>query len=330
MHVEKDTLNPKDYPDHEDDDTKVDRGDTGLDDETEEEEEEKPAAKKKPAKKPSKKDEAVDEGENEEEEEEEEAEEEDDDETPERSTMVALSVLKKAQAKRRAAEERAKELERKLNAQEETKSDRQKEQFDKLTARMDELYEAVEEARATGDKKEAAKLQRELDDIRGRMTQAQASMHATRQALQAQNLHAYNALVAELEVIEPRFDESADEYDEDLVERVAELTEGYEAKGMHAPDALRKALRLILGVDPFKESRRLARDVKKPVEEKEKVAARKTDVKKNLEAKKKQPPEERDGNKEKSGVIHAAKLSEEDFDKLPKSKLRELRGDFAD
>ena len=325
--------NAKDFPSHDAADDLEDRGDAGLNEEEEQEEQEEEEVEddKKPEKKAPKKKTSSEEEDDEEadDEEDEEEDEDDEDEGDKKPTMVALSVLKKAQAKRRAAEDRAKELEKKLQVQEDTRSDRQKQQFDKMNERLEELYEAVEEARRVGDSKEAAKLQRELDGIRNKMTSAQATMMATKQALAAQNLQAYNALVAELEVIDPRFDESAEEHDEDLVERVAELTEGYEVCGMGAPEALRKALRLILGVDPFKEGRRLARENKKPEKEGKKVDVRKTDVKKNLDTKKKQPPEERDTNKERVGKINPASLSEEDFDKLPKSKIRELRGDFG-
>ena len=153
-----------------------------------------------------------------------------------------------------------------------------------------------------------------------------AAKEATKQA----NLQAYNSLVNVLEGVDPRFDEDSDEYDEELVERVSELTEAYEAKGLSAPDALRKATKLVLGVDPFRPAKSLARDEKKEdKKEKEKPAARKTDVKKNLNAQKKQPAEEPGDHKEKTGKIDPMKLSDADWDKLPESKRRELRGDFG-
>ncbi len=323
MAIDKETLNPKDYPEHrdDDDDQEVDRGDDGI--EEDEEEEDKP--EKKPAEKKSK-DKPNEEEDGEEEDEEDEEDDEEEDEKPAKGTTVPLHVLRKAQDKRRQAEARAADLERRLNEQNDTKSERQKTEFEKLTKRMDELYEQVEEARAEGKSAVAAKLQRELDGIREKMSTGQAAMLATKRALEAQNLVAYNSLVAELEVIDPRFDQDDDSYDEDLVERVGELTEAYEARGLSSPDALRKATRLILGKDVFRESRNLARPEKK---EEKKVESRKTDTKKNLEAKRKQPPEDREKVKERPGHIDPRKISEEDFDKLPESKKRELRGDFG-
>lgn len=255
---------------------------------------------------------------------EDEEEEEEEEEEEDRKSSVPLHVLRKSQAKRREAERRVQELEERLKALEGDKSDRQKQKFDKLNARMDELYEQIEDARAEGRTKDAAKLQRELDGIRSEMTKAEAAWYATKQAVAQQALAAYNALVAELETIDPRFDQDSDEFDEDLTDRVADLTEAYEARGMNAPEALKKALRTITGVDPFRERPRLAR------EEKKKVPPRKTDIARNLAAAKKQPPADKAATKERAGEINPLKLSEKEWDELPESTRKKLRGDFID
>ena len=318
------TLNPKDYPSDKDADDLVDRGDGGAaeeeeaeEEELEEEEEDKKPAKKKAAKKKD--------DDSEEEEEEDDDSEEEEEEPEEKAKSVPLHVLRKSQQKRRDAENRAKELEAKLKDLEGEKSDRQKQKFDKLTERMDSLYEEIENARAEGRTRDAAKLQKELDEHRADMTRAEAAWHATKQALAQQSLVAFNALVSELEAIDPRFDETDDEFDEDLVDRVGELTEAYEAKGLNAPEALRKALRVILGNDPFREVKKLARE--QPKQEAEK---RKTDVRKNLAAAKKQPPEDAGKTRERSGKINPLTLSDDDWEKLPESTRKKLRGDFVE
>lgn len=314
MSVDKDT-DPNNYPRDDDRaDELVDRGDE-LPEQGEEEEEEhveetaERATKKKAVK---------------EEDEEVEEEEEEEEEEEVRKSSVPLHVLRKSQAKRREAERRVQELEERLKALEGDKSDRQKQKFEKLNSRMDELYEQIEDARAEGRTKDAAKLQKELDSIRSEMTKAEAAWYATKQAVAQQALAAYNALVAELEVIDPRFDEDSEEFDEDLTDRVADLTEAYEARGMNAPEALRKALRTILGVDPFRERSRLLR------EEKKKVAPRKTDIARNLAAAKKQPPADKAATKERPGRINPLTLSDKEWDELPESTRRKLRGDFLD
>lgn len=325
--------NPHDFPREEDAEHLEDRGDVLTEEEEEEEEEqpEKPAKKaakkvvKKKAKAEEEEEEEPDEEEEEEPDEEEEEDEEDEDADKNKAGTVPLHVLKRSQQKRRQAEERLRALEDKLNQQSDDATDRQKAKFEKTVARMEELYEQVEEARAEGRTKDAAKLQRELDGIRSDMTRAEAAYHATKQALAQQNHVAYNALVSELEVIDPRFDENADEFDDDLVERTSELTEAYEAKGLSAPEALRKALRMILGEDPFRTGRRLQKE-----EPKKKAAPRKTDVAKNLETKKKTPPEDKQGSLEKKSSVNPLKLSDEDFDKLPEATKRRIRGDFPE
>ena len=94
------------------------------------------------------------------------------------------------------------------------------------------------------------------------------------------------------------------------------------------PDALRKALRLIIGVDPFREGRKLRAEDKKPPAKK--AVAKKPDVKKNLDAKKRQPPEDRGSEVERNTEVDPLKLSDEEFEKLPDATKRRLRGDFIE
>ena len=323
-----DPKNPSNFPSEDDIIDENDRGDTV--DENEEEEVEKPDDEKAPAKKAPAKKKEEDEPDEEEEEEDEPDEEEEEDEPDEDTSgkTVALHVLKKAQAKRRAAEQRVAELERQLQQRASETSDRQKQEMAKVEARVEELYEQIEDARAEGRTKDAAKLQRELDGINQDLTRKQAAWLATKQALESQHLATYNALVGELETIDPRFDENSDEFDEDLVDRVSELTEGYESKNVPLPDALRKALRLIIGVDPFREGRKLRAEDKKPPAKK--AVAKKPDLKKNLDAKKRQPPEDRGSEVERNTEVDPLKLSDEEFEKLPDATKRRLRGDFIE
>ena len=305
-------LNPANYPSEKDAEDLIDDGSTPSEEE-EQEEEEQPVKKDPPAKKPAKK---------------EEDSEEEEDSGERKPHMVPLSALKKEQRRAAEAVRKAKEAQERLEAFEREKSDRQKADFEKVDKELAKLYDDVEEARAEGRTKDAAKLQREIDRINGELTRAQAAWLASKEAVKQQNLLAYNSLVKVLEEADPRFDENADEYDGDLVDRVAELTEAFEAKGLAAPEALRKATKLILGEDPFRANRPLARDDKKAAAKPEKKG-RKTDVAKNLSAQKKQPAEEPADHKEKNSTIDPTKLTDDDWDKLPESKKRELRGDFG-
>ena len=329
-------LNPDNYPNERDAENLEDDGSNPDQEEEEQEEEEQPASRrtaKKAGKKADKKEESEEEESEEEESEEEESEEEEDEEGEEsadkKPVSVPLSALKKAQRRAVQAQQQAEALQKRLDALEKDKTDSQKKEFEKLESQLDELYEKVEEARAEGKVKEAAKLQREIDRINGDMNRAQAAWMATKEAVRQQNLMAYNALVRSLEEVDPRFDQEHDDFDAELVERVDELTQAYEAKGIAPPDALRKALKVIVGKDPFRAANAKTLEREAVKKNAAKSAARKTDVGKNLSAQKKQPAEEPGDHKEKDGKLDPLKLSEADWDKLPESKKRELRGDFG-
>ena len=198
-------------------------------------------------------------------------------------------------------------------------------------AELDDLYDKVEELRAEGKTAEAAKAQRKIDTIRDNMTRAQAGAYAAQQAVKQTETNAYNAMVRELEYIEPRLDPESDEFDEELLTDISELVSGYESKGDILTDALRKACRLVLREDPFRKSRSLARAAKNAAAEKggapKKAAKRATDVDKNLSAAKKQPPEEPGNRAEKpTEDPDMNRISEADFDALPKATLDRLLG----
>jgi hypothetical protein len=191
---------------------------------------------------------------------------------------------------------------------------------------MDELnglYEQVEDFRAEGKTKDAAKAQRRIDEIRDSMTRSQAAILASREALQQTETRAFNSMVRELEIIDSRFDPDHDDFDQELLDDVNELVEGFEAKGMVLTDALRKACKAILREDVFAKGRSLKKEPPKKVAAA--VPAKKTDVEKNLKAAKKLPPDEPGRTKERATELPDMRtISEADFDKLPEATLRRI------
>lgn len=309
-------LNPANYADHDDAENLTDRGD----EHEEGEEEVDTTTEKKVTKKVVKKkvvEEEEEEGEEEEEEgEEEEGEEEEKDDRPD--TRVPYKRFARQRDARVSAEERAAAAESKLAEIEANKSKAVRDSIQETTDKLNEMYEQVEEARAEGRTKDASKLQQQIDGIRDKLTRNQAAHFAAKAAVDESNLRVYNAQVRELEAYDPRFDKDSEEHDPDLVEEVSDLVEAYEARGMAAPEALRKAAKTVLREDPFAGGK--ARSLKK-------AQPRKTDVLGNLKAAKKQPAEEPSTLRERSGKIDVSKMSEKDFDALPESKIRQLRGD---
>jgi hypothetical protein len=325
-------FNVNDFAAHgdDDDDGKADLGNDGLaveeEEEPEDEAEDKGKAKKTPAKKVVKKVVAEEEEEEEpEEEEEEEPEEEEEEDAPPKKTAAEIKLEKKLSRTSRAREgleNQVKELRSQLETQQQAHSDASRQKFDKLIEELDGLYEKVEEFRAEGKAGDAAKAQKRIDEIRDGMNRSQAAMLATRSAMEQTEVRAYNTMVRELEALDPRLDPEHDDFDQEMLDNIGELVEGYEAKGIPLTDALRKACKMLLREDVFAKGRSLKRD--KPVE---KVQPRKTDIEKNLKTAKKMPPDNPNARREKADAeIDMATISEKDFDALPESTLRRHLG----
>ena len=311
--------------DHEDDTdiTAEDLGNDGARD-PELEEEEGEQIEKAPAKKAAGKKEESEEEEEESEEEEEESEEEEEDKAAgDKNAQLAKKLARTARA-RAKLEDEVRELRGRLSQQDQTRSEAAKEQLEKLETRLDTLYEEVEEHRSRGETKLAAQKQREIDKINSGMTRQQAAAIAAKQALEAGELRVYNTMVSELESTDPRFDKDHDDFDEDLVNDVQDLVEGFEAKGVALSEALRRACKIVLREDVFSKNYRANRpDLKKADTPK----ARKTDIKKNLEAARRTPPDEPGSNREKAAELpDMERISEKDFDALPESVLNRLLG----
>lgn len=325
-------FNVKDFPSHDDVEDQIESEGEDLGNELSDDEDSDDKPEKKPAKKPAKKaaapkEEEDEEGEGEdgEEEEEEEGEEEEEEEKGDPTLKRLEKKLARTSRARENLEAQVRELQSKLQQQEQSQSDASKARYDKLVTELEGLYESVEELRAEGKTAEAAKAQRRIDEIRDSMTRSQAAALATRDAMAQAEVRAFNTMVQELETIDERFDPESDEFDEELQDSLNELIEGYEAKGMLLTDALRKATKLLLREDVFARAKSLKRE--KPKVPERKAEPRKTDVPRNMKMAKKTPPEAPDATRERSyNDIDVEKMSDEDFAKLPKAVQDRLLG----
>jgi hypothetical protein len=204
--------------------------------------------------------------------------------------------------------------------------DKQEDQVAVFNKRLDALYEKVEEARASGDSKQAATLQREIDGMNQAKLRAESQYVSRQAAFAAQQNSTYNQMLDYLERAAPVIDPNAADFSKDFVKELEFQVAAYEKMGMASPDALYKACGLLFDANPFDVTRREGATTKQ--EEKKPPAAKKTDVSKNLEAAKKIPPKgESRTSASDDTAIKAVELSDEEFDKLPESKKRELRGD---
>ncbi len=198
----------------------------------------------------------------------------------------------------------------------------QQKAFDK---RLDELYEQVESARADGDTKTAAKLQREIDGMNGAKAKAEAAFIARQAAFTEQQNSTYNQMLDYLEKVRPVIDPNAPEFSKEVVSELEFQVDAYTKAGLTPTAALRRACALLFEEDPFTATVQ-REDKKTPTAV---VAAKKkVDVAKNVDAAKKTPPSSSSRNESgDSTAINPVNLSDEEFDKLPESKKRQLRGD---
>jgi hypothetical protein len=285
----------------------------------------KTAPKKAAAPKKEKEPEPKEEVEEEEEPEEEEEEPETPDPEPEprrAEGMVPRGALRAEREKYRAREAQANERAAQLEARiaELEGRNRNDKAWQEWTQKLDGLYEAVETARAEGKSADAAKLQRQLDGMRDQASRAESEYMAAQAALRAQQTAEYNAVVDQAELLDPRLDPQADEYDEDLMDEVSDLTQAFEARGLDAATALKRSLKAVLGKDIFK---------KAPAAETAKATSKKTDVGKNINAAKKTPPETTERPERPNDISDVGKLSDDEWEKLPEATRQRLRGDFA-
>lgn len=197
---------------------------------------------------------------------------------------------------------------------------------------LDTLYEQVEEARLNSDAKGAAKLQREIDAKNRQLAQIEAQKIASKVSTQTQLDAQYDAMIDVVEAAFPQLVKGTEEYDPEAVRDLEFQITAYEKMGMNSPAALRKAVKVLFREDPFVPAKKKVEKEEEVPEKKveKKPEAKKTDVKKAAETQKKQPPDSSSqGLNRDDTKIRPSALSEEEFDKLPESKKRELRGDFV-
>ncbi len=235
------------------------------------------------------------------------------------SGMIPRSRYNEAAQRRREAEARAEQLEAELARARAAAP--QPTEMDRLSARVNSLYEQVENARAEGDSKTAAALSREIDNINRQLTRFETDFIAQQRAVAAQNLAAYNAVVDQLELVAPQLDPNSDDFDEEAAVELDAMVRGFEQRLQLSPaDALKRAARRMFGDGVFTRTTTVA-----PAS----PPARPTNVPKNVDAANRQPPTRSVPEPPERRVdIDIEKLSDAEYAKLPESTKKRLRGDL--
>lgn len=190
------------------------------------------------------------------------------------------------------------------------------------------LYEKVEELRLDGETKQAAQVQRQIDAMNSQLLLAQSRQVAKEATSGAKLAERYNSYLDSVEATFPELTKGSDTFDADKVADVNLTAQAYEKAGMHPLDAIQKAVKLVMGETV--EARQSKAAAPPPPVAPAAPATKTRDLNKAVDAANRQPPDmSTTGVNKDDTKINISQLSDEEFDKLPLTKQREMRGDFA-
>lgn len=200
----------------------------------------------------------------------------------------------------------------------------------KLTNQIDELEGKYASMIADGDKDGAAKLRKEIRGMEQQLFSATSSTLSDKARADAVEQVRMDGVIALLEseyaVLNPQ---NEDEYDQAVVDEILFMRSAFEAKGMPASEAMKAAAGYVMrGVPPASAS------AKKGLGEGKGDDRKASATKKALDADGKQPPNTADHGKDSDkggdggGITKSIdRMSEDEFDALPDSVKRRMRGD---
>ena len=255
------------------------------------------------------------EGEEEEEEGEEEEEEDDDKKKVSKGQLQRIMRSRDRERARVAALEVENERLRRSGEQQTVP---RKDLAKEINAELDELYLKVEDLRENNDKAGAAKVQRQIDEANRRLGTLQSSDHTTREVSRALEVTRVQSVIDHLNETFVELNPNSDDFDQDTVDAVQDLATGIRTrKQVSAADAMKEAARRYFGVDPWdKKALKAYLEAEAPAA----PLKKKTDIKKAIEKKNKQPPAvDRGKSDDGSAKISAEHMDVEDWEKLPAS-----------
>jgi len=232
---------------------------------------------------------------------------------------------------REAAERRANELERKLNAT--AQQQVQTQQIEHLETQLETLETKYSELMLDGDTAAATAVRKEIRQLDRAIARAESETVATQRTTQALEAQRVDTAIARLEADHALLNPDSESYDPDLVELVLSKQRTLiQSEGMAPSVALTKAATSVMGKfgkapEPVEEPKGLA--ASKQAEERK--AAQ---VKKNLDTASKQPASLKDAgvDSDKMGASNTpdfSKMTQEEFRALPASTIAKARGDFV-
>lgn len=224
---------------------------------------------------------------------------------------------------REAAEKRAAELEAELAQRDADKKILEDEEA--FEAKIDELSVKHAELLLEGDTSQANKLMREIRKLErdriSREVEARSMMNL-RNSLEEERL---NSVIKEIEKAHPELDpNNKDIYDEYMVKVILGDFNQMVSQGTSRPQAMQQAVDRAYAY--FNRTSAQNQGLSK------KEDRRASQIEKNLDTKRRQPPNMRDTglDSDKIGAaqnIDVTKLSQEEFNALPEATIKKLRGD---
>lgn len=201
-----------------------------------------------------------------------------------------------------------------------------------ITTAQNELYDRVENLRLEGDVAGAAAAQRELDKYNRELLLIESKRVSTQTVSQSKLQERFDSYLDSVELAFPELKKGTEQFNSGMIREVNELMDDFIAAGKDPLTAVQKAVKLVTGQtleDRLAAAAKAAAPPEKPAAPAA-PATKPRDLNKAVDAANRQPPDmttagvNRDDTK-----IDVSRLSDEEFDKLPLSKQRELRGDFA-
>lgn len=242
--------------------------------------------------------------------------------------MLPKSRFDAAMARAREAEARLAEYEANNKAEPQQAVEPEASAEEDFNAKFDELDEKIASAMDDGDSKAVVQLMKEQralqndymeEQIRANQTDPNTILNETRSELE------FESFRSRVEAIHPELDPSDgnEAYDEGIVLQINRLMNGFMAQGSGKQQALDEALSYIY---PEGWDKPLQKEPEKP-----KVAPKKTNIDKNLEAASQQAPEMVDGEDSTAAGgmadLNPMTMTEKQLEALTEEQKSFLRGD---
>lgn len=231
---------------------------------------------------------------------------------------------------REAAERRADELERKLNAT--AQQQVQTQQIHQLEAQLENMESKYAELMLDGDTAAATAVRKEIRQLDRAIARHESETVATQRTSQALEGQRVESAIARLEADHTALNPESADYDADLVELVLSKQRAMiQSEGLSPSTALFRAATTVMS--------RFGRSAEPVAEQKglsaQQLADRKQEqVKKNLDTASRQPASMKGAglDSDKGGAALTPdinSMTQEEFRALPASTLAKLRGDFT-